>query len=265
MSQAYVRDLTGSKAEQGIDAMLDELPGMLSSATSGYLKLIRRAGRAVGELLPADMLAGANSCCTVPTQDCPPHCVAEICWDACPGETQRATITVKNTSAQARAFTFTAGNLGPATVEIAPPAAQIAAGQSVPLQIAVPATAALKEGETYTTELLVRGAYEQCVKLKLQVTRTMVPHLDLAQGEVPQRITELKWYRHWQCTDPCATPARTTDNVITRTGDVVGGPPQAAGGLANRAAAASAAPVPRTVKTARKAALRRGAAKKRRV
>ena len=98
MSQAYVRDLTGSKAEQGIDAMLDELPGMLSSATSAYLKLIRRAGRAVGELLPADVLAGANECCTVPTQDCPPHCVAEICWEACPGETQRATITVKNTS-----------------------------------------------------------------------------------------------------------------------------------------------------------------------
>ncbi len=265
MSQAYVRNLTGSKAEQGIDAMLDELPGMLSSATSVYLKLIRRAGRAVGDLLPAEMLAGANDCCAVPTQDCPPHCVAEICWDACPGETQRATITVKNTSTQTRAFTFTAGNLGPATVDIAPPAAQIAAGQSVTLQVAVPAAAGLKEGETYTTEVLVRGAYEQCVKLKLRVARTEVPHLDLAQGEVPQRITELKWYRHWQCTDPCATAARTTDDAVIRTGNVAGGPPQAASVVADRAAAAPAPPVSRTVKTARKAASRRGAAKKRRV
>lgn len=257
MSQAYVRDLTGSKAEQGIDAMLDELPGMLSSATSAYLKLIRRAGRAVGELLPADVLTGANECCIVPTQDCPPHCVAEICWEACPGETQRATITVKNTSNQARTFTFTAGNLGPAKVDITPPADQIAAGQSMTLQVAV-AAAGLKEGETYATELLVRGAYEQCIKLKLRVARTTVPHLDLAQGDIPQRITELKWYRHWQCTDPCATPARTPDDPAIRTGDVVGLPP-AASVVAN-----SAPTTLRTAKAARKAASRRGAAKKKR-
>lgn len=258
MNQAYVRDLTGSKAEQGIDAMLDELPGMLSSATSAYLNLIRRAGRAVGELLPADMLAGANECCAVPTQDCPPHCVAEICWDACAGETQRATIAVKNTSSQARTFTFAAGNLGPAKVEIAPPAAQLGSGQSVTLQVAVPASAGLKEGETYTTELLVRGAYEQCVKLKLRVTRTVVPHLDLAQGDVPQRITELKWHRHWQCTDPCSPPARSTDTSVIRTGDIAGAPPQAP------AVAAAAPPVSRIAKSTRKIASRRGAAKKRR-
>jgi len=263
MSQTYVRDLTGSKAEQGMDVLLDELPGMLSSATSAYLRLIRRAGRMVGDLLPADMLTGANECCAVPTQDCPPHCVAEICWDACLGETQRASITVKNTSAQTRAFAFTAGNLGPAKVEIVPPAAQIAAGQSVTLQVTV-AGAGLKEGETYTTELLVRGAYEQCVKLKLRVTRTAVPQVDLALGDVPQRITELKWYRHWQCTDPCAPPSRTTDDAALRTGDVAGGPPHATGVVANRTAAASATHAARFVKVARKAASRRGAAKKRR-
>jgi hypothetical protein len=263
MSQAYVRDLTGSKAEQGIDAMLDELPGMLSSATSVYLKLIRRAGRAVGELLPADVLAGANDCCAVPTQDCPPHCVAEICWDACPGETQRATITVKNTSAQTRTFTFAAGNLGPAQVAIVPPAARIDAGQSVTLQVAV-AAAGLKEGETYTTELLIRGAYEQCVKLKLHVAPTAVPHVDVSQGDLPHRVTELKWYRHWQCTDPCAPPARTTDKPSIQGGDVVGGPPQAVDVVAKPAAAASVRSVSRTVKSARKAAARRGAAKKRR-
>ncbi|HTN49752.1 MAG TPA: hypothetical protein VMK32_10010 [Burkholderiaceae bacterium] len=258
MSQAYVRDLTGSKAEQGIDVMLDELPGMLSSATSVYLKLIRRAGRMVGDMLPADMLAGANECCAIPTQDCPPHCVAEIVWHACPGETQRATITVRNTSAQARTFTFTAGNLGPAQVQIAPAAALIDAGQSVTLQVAVPA-AGLKEGETYTTELLVRGAYEQCVRLKLCVDRTVVPHLDLAQGDVPKRITELQWYRHWQCTDPCAVPARATDNTFN---GAEGGPPPA-GTAAGSAAAAAVPPVPRTRKTVRKAVLRRSAAKKR--
>ena len=258
MSQAYVRDLTGSKAEQGIDAMLDELPGMLSSATSVYLKLIRRAGRAVGELLPADVLAGANECCAVPTQDCPPRCVAEICWEACAGETQRATITVRNTSNQARTFTFTAGNLGPAKVDVAPPAAQIAAGQSVTLQVAVPA-AGLKEGETYATELLVRGAYEQCVKLKLRVMQTTVPQVCLAQGDVPQRITELKWYRHWQCTDPCA-PARTPNDPAIRTGDIAG-LTQAVSVVTNNAAPAPSAL--RTAKTARKVA-RRGAAKKRR-
>lgn len=216
MSQATVRDLGGSRAEQGVDALLDGLPALLAAAASQYLNLLRRSSKLVEGLLPAGLLEGANECCTVPTQDCPPRCVAEICWEGCACEPQRATVTVRNTGTQARNFTFAAGSLGPAKVEVAPPAAQLAPGQAVTLQVVVPGNQGLQEGECYGGELLIRGAYEQCVKLKLCITPSAVPRLEVAQGEVPERITELKWYRHWQCTDPCAPPRLPDDAVIDR-------------------------------------------------
>jgi hypothetical protein len=215
MSQAHVRDLSGSRVERGIDSLLDDLPGLLSSAASQYVDLLRRSSKLVGALLPGGLLEGANDCCSVPTQACPPRCVAEIEWEGCACEAQRATVTVKNSGEQARNFTFSAGTLGPAKVEVAPPAAQLAPGQAVTVQVAVAPNQGLKEGETYSSELLIRGAYEQCVKLKLRVAASTVPQLDVAQGEVPERITELKWYRHWQCTDPCA-PARIADAGVDR-------------------------------------------------
>jgi hypothetical protein len=216
MSQAHVRDLSGSRAEQGVDALLDGLPALLSSAASQYVNLLRRGSKLVEGLLPAGLLETANDCCTVPTQDCPPRCIAEICWEGCACEPQRATVTVKNTGTQARNFSFAAGSLGPAKVEVAPPAAQLAPGQAVTLQVVVPGNQGLKEGECYGGELLIRGAYEQCVKLKLCITPSAVPQLEVAQGEMPERITELKWYRHWQCTDPCAPPRLPDDAVVDR-------------------------------------------------
>lgn len=215
MSQAHVRDLSGGRAEQGIDSLLDGLPGLLSSAASQYVDLLRRSSRLVSGLLPSGILEGANDCCTVPTQDCPPRCIAEICWEGCVCEPQRAIVTVKYTGSQARNFSFAAGSLGPAKVEVSPAAAQLAPGQSVMLQVAVPPNQGLKEGETYASELLIRGAYEQCVRLKLRVAPAAVPQLEVSQGDPPERITELKWYRHWQCTDPCA-PARIADTAADR-------------------------------------------------
>lgn len=215
MSQAYVRDLSASRAEQGVETLLDGLPQLLSAAASQYLTLLKRSSKLVEGLLPTGLLEGANDCCSVPTQDCPPRCIAEIGWEGCACEAQRATVTVKNSGTQARNFSFSAGSLGPAKVEVVPPAAQLAPGQAVTLQVLVPGNQGLKEGETYGGELLIRGAYEQCVKLKLRVAAAAVPQLELAQGEVPERITELKWYRHWQCTDPCA-PARIADPAVDR-------------------------------------------------
>lgn len=251
MSQATVRDLSASRAAQGTDALLDSLPQLLSSAASQYVNLLRRSSKLVEGLLPAGLFEGANECCTVPTQDCPPRCIAEICWEGCACEPQRANVTVRNTGTQARNFTFAAGSLGPAKVEIAPPAAQLAPGQAVTLQVAVPGNQELQEGECYSGELLIRGAYEQCVKLKLCITPSAVPRLEVAQGEVPERITELKWYRHWQCTDPCVPPRLPDDATIdrpptlgTRTDAVVGtlaGAPAAPADSATPAAPARSA------------------------
>lgn len=207
MSQATVKDLTASTAQQGLDSLLTQLPGLVSGAATQYVGLLRRGLKLAGDVLPASLGRSSSDCCTVPTQECPPHCVAEITWEACAGEVQRAVINVKNTGQQARAFSFVADTVGPAKVEVAPPSAQLAPGQAVAVQVAVSPNEGLQPGQTYTGEVLIRGAYEQCVKLKLHVTQPQVAHVDVSQGEVPQHITELKWYRHYQCTEPCAAPA----------------------------------------------------------
>ena len=208
MSQATVRHLTGSTVQQGLDGLLGGLPEFVNGATTQYVSLLRRGMKLAGDMLPANLsqLAGSsNDCCSVPTQDCPPRCVAEIDWEACAGEVQHAVINVKNSGQQARGFSFGAGNLGPAKVEVSPPSAQLAPGQSVAVRVSVAPSEAFKPGETYSGELLIRGAYEQCVRLRLRVSAPVTATLDLSQGEVPEHITELKWYRHWQCTEPCAT------------------------------------------------------------
>lgn len=223
MSQAHARPLRGSQAGQGLDALLDGLPGLLSTAANQYVSLLKRSADLVGGLLPADLLdTRANDCCSVPTQDCPPRCIGEIGWQGCGCETQRASITVKNTGTQTRTFSFSAGSLGPAKVDVQPASATLAPCQSATVQVTVPGNQELKAGETYTGELLIRGAYEQCVCLSLRVEPPAVPHLDVSQGEIPERITELKWYRHWQCTDPCATTRSPDDPRVIGAGDLVG-------------------------------------------
>ncbi len=253
MSQSHVRVFSGQRDERGIDTLLGDLPGLLSSAANQYLALLRRSSRLVEGLLPSGLLEGANDCCGVPTQDCPPHCIAEICWEGCACEPQRATVTVKNTGNQARNFAFVAGTLGPAKVEVSPPQAQLAPGQSVTLEVLVPGNQGLKEGETYSGEMLIRGAYEQCVKLRLRVAPSSVPQISVEQGEVPQRISELKWYRHWQCIEPCESTRRTDDTNGDR-------PPTVnVSGNTSIAAATDAAPpkTPAAGKTAPRAAARK--------
>jgi len=211
MSQAHARRLDGSATRQGFDQLMNELPPLLSSALDQYVGLLKRGSQLVSGLLPdslSDFGSSSNACCEVPTQDCPPRCVAEICWQPCPGETVRATVNVKNTSSQARDFSFSAGTLGPAKVQLEPASAALAPGQSVAVQVSV-SPDGFKPGETYTGEILIRGAYEQCVKLKVrQETPATAPQVDVSQGEIPEHISELKWYRHWQCIEPCSTTTR---------------------------------------------------------
>lgn len=217
MSQATVRHLSDSHVRQGLDGLLTDLPGLVNTATTQYVDLVRRGIKLAGDILPSslttslnDLASSSNDCCTVPTQDCPPRCVAEIDWEACGDEPQRAVINVKNTGKQARDFSFAAGSVGPAKVEVQPTGARLLPGESIAVHVTVPSADGLKAGETYNGELLIRGAYEQCVKLKLRLARPVTATLDVSQGEVPQRITELKWYRHWQCIDSCTPNTRDT-------------------------------------------------------
>ncbi|MFT7774051.1 hypothetical protein [Roseateles sp.] len=220
MSQATVRHLSNGTVRQGLDGLLTDLPGLVNTATTQYVDLLRRGLKLAGDIVPSsltssltDLATSGNDCCTVPTQDCPPRCVAEIDWEACGGEPQRAVINVRNTSKQARDFSFAAGSIGPAKVEVQPAGSLLSPGEAVAVHVTVPSTDGLKAGEIYTGELLIRGAYEQCVKLRLRLASPVTATLDVSQGELPQHITELKWYRHWQCVDSCAPSIRGNQPV----------------------------------------------------
>jgi len=208
MSQATVRSLAGNSVQQGLEGLIGGLPGLVNTATTLYVDLLKRGLGLAGGAVPSDLLAkvaGGNDCCGVPTQDCPPRCVAEICWEACSGEAQRAVINVKNTGRQSRDFSFGATPLGPAQVDVSPSSAALAPGQSVAVSVVVPPNEGFKPGETYTGEVLIRGAFEQCVALSLKLAAPVTATVDVSQGEVPKHVTELQWYRHWLCTEPCFT------------------------------------------------------------
>jgi hypothetical protein len=208
MSQATVRSLAGNGVQQGLEGLIGGLPGLVNTATSLYVDLLKRGLSLAGQAIPSDLVskvAGGNDCCSVPTQDCPPRCVAEVCWEACSGETQRAVIDVKNTGQQARDVSFGATPLGPAQVDVSPSSAALAPGQSIAVTVVVPPNEGFKPGETYTGEVLIRGAYEQCVCLSLKLATPATARVKVSQGEVPKHVTELQWYRHWQCTEPCVT------------------------------------------------------------
>ncbi|HET7593225.1 MAG TPA: hypothetical protein VFK00_09500 [Rhodanobacteraceae bacterium] len=205
MSHATVRSMAGSANAIDPEPLLAGLPDLVNTATTGYVDLLER-----GLKMSRAMFSGSqalfripDSCCSVPTRECPPHCVAEIEWDGCGCEAQRAVISVKNTSREDREYTFSAGSLGPAKVEVAPAKASLAPGESVTLNVTAQGSDAYEPGETYTGELLVRGAYEQCVILKRRISPQAVARLTIEQGDIPERITELQWYRHWQCVEPC--------------------------------------------------------------
>jgi hypothetical protein len=68
------------------------------------------------------------------------------------------------------------------------------------------------EGD-YDAEIVVVGAYEQCVRVTLRVRckKTCGDErctCEVIQGDPPLRIRTHHWYDHFQCTEPCVDPQR---------------------------------------------------------
>lgn len=211
MSRAHVRHLSDSGAQRGLDELLSALPKLASRSIEQYAELLQRGSALVSGMLPKQLLSMAG-CCDIPEQDCPPRCVCAITWEAAPGESVHATIRVTNTSAQARAFHFKAtalqGGPTPPALDISPASANLASGQSVTLTLATSVGANAKPGESYSGEVLINGAYEQCVIVRLDVCSNQSAHCEVEQGDAPVRVRAHQWYHHFQCEEPCA-PARS--------------------------------------------------------
>jgi hypothetical protein len=215
MSKAHVRHLGGSTIQSGIDDLVGVVPGIVAQSIEQYATILQRSSRLLTDLLPTRSLK-LTDCCEIPEQACPPRCVCEIDWEACPGESLHATIGVRNTSSRAHDFTFSAGPWTGAAGElsqlnVSPQNAHLGPGERVVITLALQLTPYVKSGQQHEAEVTLRGAYEQCVRVRLQVCDNAPAHCEVEQGDPPVRVRAHQWYDHFQCEEPCG-PARTDAN-----------------------------------------------------
>jgi hypothetical protein len=227
MSTVRVRSLTAAPASP--EALAEQGRRLASDSAQSLRNLVRGVGELLGPLtsglqhgkVPSHRHEGA--CCEIPETECPPRCVCEISWEAAVGEGLRATLRVVNSSLQGRSFDLEAtellgpgGSLGAMTVT--PPQLQLGPGRSglARADLTVPAEA--REGY-YEGELLVTGAFEQCVRVQVKAVsrdqcRPGEPDCmcEVVQGDPPVRLRAHNWYDHFQCTEPC-TPVRERAEV----------------------------------------------------
>lgn len=185
-------------------------PQLMAASLEEAGRFVRLTSHLISDL-PA--FKRSSCCCEIPETHCPPRCVCEIHWEASPGEHLKSTIRVTNASAtHARNFQFNATSFqGPGNpsvpLAVAPPNATLQPGQSTFITAQFTPTAAFQPGETYHAEVLIQGAYEQCVCFQFTPIREGHAECEVAQGDPPTRLRAHQWYDHFQCSEPCF-PAR---------------------------------------------------------
>jgi hypothetical protein len=147
--------------------------------------------------------------CETPSTDCPPKCACDIQWEANPGETRRSTVKIRNTSKDSIQYSFAAkpfqhcGKTLESTPEVTPQSVTAAPGEVVSVVIGVAVGEQFQSGAAYTSEVLVRGKYERCIKIALNVACACDGACSFDQGDIPYRVRPDSWYRHFQCSEPC--------------------------------------------------------------
>jgi hypothetical protein len=209
MSHASARH-TSPTSQPTLDDLLGFGLKLLSLSLDTLQTVIQQAPRfplqlpTVASLRPPDP-------CAIPETPCPPRCVCDVVWQASPGETPELTLRVTNASKTTRTFAlqatpFTGAGGTPGTLTVAPSSLTLAPRQ-VGMATAKFTVPNVPEGE-YQAEIVVSGAYEQCVRVRLHVRNRKTcgdEHCvcDVVQGDPPVRIRAHHWYHHFQCTEPC--------------------------------------------------------------
>jgi hypothetical protein len=220
--QALLQEL----AKLGPILIFDLGPKLMSMSVKATRDFVEAAGELVTATLPKiEIPRGPKPCCEIPETECPPRCVCDIRWKSCPGVTLQAHIKVTNTGSATRNFTFIPTPLsGPGnpktTIQVVPQSASLAPSDSVDVTAVLTVTNDFQPGGQYTAEIQIYGAYEQCVRITLDIepptAKDCVPqHCEVRAGDLPVRIRAHQWYDHFQCTEPCVEllrhpPARPT-------------------------------------------------------
>ena len=199
----------------GPKLMLDLGPKLLSLSVDSTRSFLEAATGLVTATLPKVEISRLQEpCCEIPETECPPRCVCEIHWKVCPGSTVHAEILVTNTGSQARQFAFSAapfhGPGNPQTkMQLSPASAQLGRHDSVNVGVDLTVSSEFQSGAQYVAEVRIVGAYEQCVRITLDVSSASSTvdcsprHCEVNAGDLPVRVRAHRWYDHFQCTEPC--------------------------------------------------------------
>jgi hypothetical protein len=200
----------------------------LLAASIDSARFIMRQAAALLPPMPDLRTLRPRDMCEIPETECPPRCVCDVTWEASPGEVLGLTVRVTNASKAARTFhlhatPFTGAGESPGTITLAPASLSLPAGHAgvANTTFTVPNIPA---GD-YEAEILVQGAYEQCVRVKLKVRceKTCGEErctCEVVQGDPPVRIRAHHWYDHFQCTEPCVELLRRPPGADQRGGHV---------------------------------------------
>ena len=183
-------------------------PKLLSETLKSVGDFIQQAVDASPQL-PRPVALRPQQMCEIPETECPPRCVCHITWEASPREKLACNIKVTNSSEKPRVFALKAIPFpDPAgTIQITPDSMNLGPGQTGGAQAFYTVPDGLATG-TYKTEILVAGAYEQCITVTLHVHDQQHCECHLVQGEIPVRIRAHRWYEHFQCVERCFKPAQ---------------------------------------------------------
>lgn len=144
------------------------------------------------------------SCCKIPETECPPRCVCTIEWMGMPGDTLHHEVKITNTGDKKRTFTLEPLPFActDEVVKVTPNKKVLAPGESFFAKVSFKIPESMV-GSHVQTEILFRGAYEQCIIVDLYVKTRDEFCCDIKQGEVPKRVRAHQWYNHFQCEELC--------------------------------------------------------------
>jgi hypothetical protein len=130
-------------------------------------------------------------------------------WKIDRGVTPEGTITVHNAGTSSQSFHFDSNAVvGPggasANVALSPDSLLLAAGQTGTVRVKLEGSSSLSPGQVYTSDVRVRGYYEQRIGLRCAIEPDASGHAEVEQGEAPTRRRAHRWHDHFQCTESCS-------------------------------------------------------------
>jgi hypothetical protein len=221
MSQFQVKEIVKLEPQGGLANLLMLGPKLITTSLAKTGELIQETMDILAKDMPTLSLTKKSSCCDIPESDCPPRCVCEVHWEACHGEVIASTIRVINHSGREQNFAFSAGPFeGPSgeviPLQVSPVSASLKPNESVLVTVRFTVTDTFQPGQPYVAEVLIVGAYEQCVRLTCKVQEPRVSYCEVEYTRPPTRLRAQHWYRHFQCEEPCLPMSHATEEKHTR-------------------------------------------------